>query len=133
VLSPRQHDSSENVLIGCYEGRAMRHVIITGAFGLAFGLLVGAAAVVGPDIPKSLQEGGPGRSSNSARTTGRSALRAQHGRHVFALRPMSSEKWPMTVTSCACCQYIHAARRPTCSLLCLRGIDVAFTQSDVFE
>src|SRR5258708_13082249 len=37
----------------------MRHIIITGAFGLAFGLWVGSAAVVGQTIPKSLQEGGP--------------------------------------------------------------------------
>ena len=37
----------------------MRRVIVTGAFGLAFGLSVGIAAVVGQTIPKSLQEGGP--------------------------------------------------------------------------
>ena len=33
----------------------MRRVIVTGAFGLAFGLSVGIAAVVGQTIPKSLQ------------------------------------------------------------------------------
>jgi len=37
----------------------MRHVIVTGAFGLAFGLWIGIAPVVGQGIPKSLQEGGP--------------------------------------------------------------------------
>src|SRR5258708_19331533 len=57
--SPTAARSSETSLSVGYEGRAMRHVIITGAFGLAFGLWAGTAAVVGQTIPKSLQEGGP--------------------------------------------------------------------------
>ena len=37
----------------------MRHVIVTGAFGLAFGLLIGIATVAGQTVPKSPEESAP--------------------------------------------------------------------------
>jgi len=134
VLAPRQHDLLKTSLSVGYEGRAMRHVIITGAFGLAFGLLVGTAAVVGQTIPKSLQEGGPEemlkqRQNNWTVGVAGGNMDGTYLRFADELGKVLDDGDELRVLPIIS----RGAAANLQDLLYLRGIDVAFTQSDVFE
>jgi len=112
----------------------MRHVIITGAFGLAFGLLVGAAAVVGQTIPKSLQEGGPEeilkqRQNNWTVGIAGGNMDGTYLRFADELGKVLDDGDELRVLPIIS----RGAAANLQDLLYLRGIDVAFTQSDVFE
>ncbi len=112
----------------------MRHVIITGAFGLAFGLLVGAAAVVGQTIPKSLQEGGPEemlkqRQNNWTVGVAGGNMDGTYLRFADELGKVLDDGDELRVLPIIS----RGAAANLQDLLYLRGIDVAFTQSDVFE
>ncbi len=112
----------------------MRHVIITGAFGLAFGLLVGAAAVVGQTIPKSLQEGGPEeilkqRQNNWTVGIAGGNMDGTYLRFADELGKVLDDGDELRVPPIIS----RGAAANLQDLLYLRGIDVAFTQSDVFE
>ena len=134
MLAPRQHDLLKTSLSVGYEGRAMRHVIITGAFGLAFGLLVGTAAVVGQTIPKSLQEGGPEemlkqRQNNWTVGVAGGNMDGTYLRFADELGKVLDDGDELRVLPIIS----RGAAANLQDLLYLRGIDVAFTQSDVFE
>ncbi len=112
----------------------MRHVIITGAFGLAFGLLVGTAAVVGQTIPKSLQEGGPEemlkqRQNNWTVGVAGGNMDGTYLRFADELGKVLDDGDELRVLPIIS----RGAAANLQDLLYLRGIDVAFTQSDVFE
>ena len=117
-----------------YEGRAMRHVIISGAFGLGFGLWVGTAAVVGQTIPKSLQEGGPEemlkqRQNNWTVGIAGGNMDGTYLRFADELGKVLDDGDELRVLP----TISRGAAANLQDLLYLRGIDVAFTQSDVFE
>ena len=112
----------------------MRRVIITGAFGLAFGLSVGIAAVVGQTIPKSLQEGGPEdvikqRENNWTVGLAGGAFDGTYLRFADELGKVLDDGDQLRVLPIIS----RGAAANLQDLLYLRGIDVAFTQSDVFE
>jgi TRAP-type uncharacterized transport system substrate-binding protein len=112
----------------------MRHVIITGATALAVGLWVGIATVVGQTIPKSLQEGGPEdalRQRQNYWTIGIAggAMDGTYLRFADELGKVLDDGDNLRVLPIIS----HGAAGNLQDLLYLRGIDVAFTQSDVFE
>jgi TRAP-type uncharacterized transport system substrate-binding protein len=134
VVAPQQHDRVKTSLSVGYEGRAMRHIIITGAFGLAFGLWVGSAAVVGQTIPKSLQEGGPEevlkqRQNNWTVGVAGGNMDGTYLRFADELGKVLDDGDELRVLPIIS----RGAAANLQDLLYLRGIDVAFTQSDVFE
>ena len=112
----------------------MRHIIITGAFGLAFALWVGSAAVVGQTIPKSLQEGGPEeilkqRQNNWTVGVAGGNMDGTYLRFADELGKVLDDGDELRVLP----TISRGAAANLQDLLYLRGIDVAFTQSDVFE
>jgi len=112
----------------------MRHVIVTGAFGLAFGLWVGIAAVVGQTIPKSLQEGGPEdilrqRQNNWTVGVAGGNMDGTYLRFADEIGKVLDDGDELRVLPIIS----RGAAANLQDLLYLRGIDVAFTQSDVFE
>jgi TRAP-type uncharacterized transport system substrate-binding protein len=112
----------------------MRHVITTGAFGLAFGLWIGTAAVVGQTIPKSLQEGGPEevlkqRQNNWTVGVAGGNMDGTYLRFADELGKVLDDGDELRVLPIIS----RGAAANLQDLLYLRGIDVAFTQSDVFE
>jgi TRAP-type uncharacterized transport system substrate-binding protein len=115
----------------------MRHVIISGisgAFGLAFGLWVSTAAVVGQTIPKSLQEGGPEdtikqRQNNWTVGIAGGNMDGTYLRFADELGKVLDDGDELRVLP----TISRGAAANLQDLLYLRGIDVAFTQSDVFE
>jgi TRAP-type uncharacterized transport system substrate-binding protein len=112
----------------------MRHIIITGAFGLAFALWVGSAAVVGQTIPKSLQEGGPEeilkqRQNNWTVGVAGGNMDGTYLRFADELGKVLDDGDELRVLPIIS----RGAAANLQDLLYLRGIDVAFTQSDVFE
>jgi len=136
VPAAKQAQSSENILKSglADEERTMRRVIVTGAFGLAFGLSVGIAAVVGQTIPKSLQEGGPEdvikqRENNWTVGLAGGAFDGTYLRFADELGKVLDDGDQLRVLPVIS----RGAAGNLEDLLYLRGIDVAFTQSDVFE
>src|SRR5262249_33751403 len=116
------------------EERAMRHVIITGASALALGLLVGIVTVVGQTIPKSLQEGGPEealrqRQNNWTVGIAGGNMDGTYLRFADELGKVLDDGDELRVLPIIS----RGAAANLQDLLYLRGIDVAFTQSDVFE
>jgi uncharacterized protein len=112
----------------------MRHVIISGAFGLGFGLWVGTAAVVGQTIPKSLQEGGPEeilkqRQNNWTVGVAGGNMDGTYLRFADELGKVLDDGDELRVLP----TISRGAAANLQDLLYLRGIDVAFTQADVFE
>jgi uncharacterized protein len=112
----------------------MRHVIIAGASALAFGLLVGIATVVGQTIPKSLQEGGPEnilkqRQNNWTVGIAGGNMDGTYLRFADELGKVLDDGDELRVLP----TISRGAAANLQDLLYLRGIDVAFTQSDVFE
>jgi TRAP-type uncharacterized transport system substrate-binding protein len=112
----------------------MRHVIITGASALAFGLLVGILTVVGQTIPKSLQEGGPEeilrqRQNNWTVGVAGGNMDGTYLRFADELGKVLDDGDELRVLPIIS----RGAAANLQDLLYLRGIDVAFTQSDVFE
>src|SRR5258708_12162329 len=112
----------------------MRRVIVTGAFGLAFGLSVGIAAVVGQTIPKSLQEGGPEevikqRENNWTVGLAGGAFDGTYMRFADEIGKVLDDGDQLRVLPVIS----RGAAGNLEDLLYLRGIDVAFTQADVFE
>jgi TRAP-type uncharacterized transport system substrate-binding protein len=111
----------------------MRHVI-TGASALAFGLLVGIATAVGQAIPKSLQEGGPEeilkqRQNNWTVGIAGGNMDGTYLRFADELGKVLDDGDELRVLPIIS----RGAAANLQDLLYLRGIDVAFTQSDVFE
>ncbi len=112
----------------------MRRVIVTGAFGLAFGLSVGIAVVVGQTIPKSLQEGGPEevikqRENNWTVGVAGGLMDGTYLRWADEIGKVLDDGDQLRVLP----TITRGAASNLDDLLYLRGIDVAFTQSDVFE
>ena len=112
----------------------MRNVVITGAFGLAFGLWAGTTAVVGQTIPKSLQEGGPEdilkqRQNNWTVGVAGGNMDGTYLRFADELGKVLDDGDELRVLPIIS----RGAAANLQDLLYLRGIDVAFTQSDVFE
>jgi len=112
----------------------MRHVITTGASALTFGLLIGIATVVGQTIPKSLQEGGPEealrqRQNNWTVGIAGGNMDGTYLRFADELGKVLDDGDELRVLP----TISRGAAANLQDLLYLRGIDVAFTQSDVFE
>jgi TRAP-type uncharacterized transport system substrate-binding protein len=112
----------------------MRRFIVTGAFGVAFGLWVGIAEVGGQAIPKSLQEGGPEdiirqRVNNWTIGVAGGAFDGTYLRFADELGKVLDDGDQLRVLPIIS----RGAAANLEDLLYLRGIDVAFTQSDVFE
>jgi TRAP-type uncharacterized transport system substrate-binding protein len=113
----------------------MRHFIVAGAFAVGFGFLaVGIAQVGGQTIPKSLQEGGPDeiiKQRENAWTVGLAggAFDGTYLRLADELGKVLDDGDQLRVLP----MITHGAAGNLQDLLYLRGIDVAFTQSDVFE
>src|SRR6267143_5095878 len=112
----------------------MRNVVITGAFGLAFGLWAGTTAVVGQTIPKSLQEGGPEeilkqRQNNWTVGVAGGNMDGTYLRFADELGKVLDDGDQLRVLPVIS----RGAAGNLEDLLYLRGIDVAFTQADVFE
>jgi TRAP-type uncharacterized transport system substrate-binding protein len=112
----------------------MRHIIITGAFWLAFGLWVGSATVVGQTVPKSLQESGPEetlkqRQNNWTVGVAGGNMDGTYLRFADELGKVLDDGDELRVLPIIS----RGAAANLQDLLYLRGIDVAFTQSDVFE
>jgi TRAP-type uncharacterized transport system substrate-binding protein len=112
----------------------MRHVIITGTSALAFGLLVSVATVVGQTVPKSLQEGGPEeilrqRQNNWTVGIAGGNMDGTYLRFADELGKVLDDGDELRVLP----TISRGAAANLQDLLYLRGIDVAFTQSDVFE
>jgi TRAP-type uncharacterized transport system substrate-binding protein len=112
----------------------MRHIIITGTFWLAFGLWVGSATVVGQTVPKSLQESGPEetlkqRQNNWTVGVAGGNMDGTYLRFADELGKVLDDGDELRVLPIIS----RGAAANLQDLLYLRGIDVAFTQSDVFE
>jgi NMT1-like family len=112
----------------------MRGFVVTGALGLAFGLWVSIAQVGGQTIPKSLQEGGPEealkqRENNWTVGLAGGAFDGTYLRLADELGKVLDDGNQLRVLPIV----THGAAGNLQDLLYLRGIDVAFTQSDVFE
>jgi TRAP-type uncharacterized transport system substrate-binding protein len=112
----------------------MRHVIVTGAFGLAFGLSIGIATVAGQTIPRSLQEGGPEdilKQRANYWTVGIAGgnMDGTYLRFADELGKVLDDGDELRVIP----MISRGAAANLQDLLYLRGVDVAFTQSDVFE
>jgi TRAP-type uncharacterized transport system substrate-binding protein len=112
----------------------MRYVIVTGALALAFGLWLGVATVFGQAIPKSLQEGGPEeiikqRENNWTVGLAGGAFDGTYLRFADELGKVLDDGDELRVLPVI----THGAASNLQDLLYLRGIDIAFTQSDVFE
>ncbi len=112
----------------------MRHVMVTGAFGLAFGLWVGIATVFGQAIPKSLQEGGPEemlkqRENNWTVGVAGGLMDGTYLRWADELGKVLDDGDQLRVLPII----TRGAASNLDDLLYLRGVDVALTQSDVFE
>jgi TRAP-type uncharacterized transport system substrate-binding protein len=113
----------------------MRRFIVAGAFGVAFGFFsLAIAQVAGPTIPKSLQEGGPDevikqRENNWTVGLAGGAFDGTYVRLADELGKVLDDGDQLRVLPVI----THGAAGNLQDLLYLRGIDVAFTQSDVFE
>jgi NMT1-like family len=112
----------------------MRGFVVTGALGLAFGLWASIAQVGGQTIPKSLQEGGPEealkqRENNWTVGLAGGAFDGTYLRLADELGKVLDDGNQLRVLPIV----THGAAGNLQDLLYLRGIDVAFTQSDVFE
>jgi TRAP-type uncharacterized transport system substrate-binding protein len=112
----------------------MRYGIVTGAFGLAFGLWVGIAHVGGQTIPKSLQEGGPEetikqRENNWTVGVAGGLMDGTYLRWADELGKVLDDGDRLRVLPIIS----RGAASNLEDLLYLRGVDIAFTQSDVFE
>jgi TRAP-type uncharacterized transport system substrate-binding protein len=112
----------------------MRHVIVTGAFGLAFGLSIGIATVAGQTVPKSLQQGGPEdilrqRANNWTVGIAGGNMDGTYLRFADELGKVLDDGDELRVIP----MISRGAAANLQDLLYLRGVDVAFTQSDVFE
>jgi TRAP-type uncharacterized transport system substrate-binding protein len=113
----------------------MRRFIGAGAFGVAFGFLaIGIAQVGGQTIPKTLQEGGPDeiiKQRENTWTVGLAggAFDGTYLRLADELGKVLDDGDQLRVLPVI----THGAAGNLQDLLYLRGIDVAFTQADVFE
>jgi len=113
----------------------MQRFIVAGAFGAAVGLLsIGIDQVRGQTIPKSLQEGGPEetikqRENNWTVGLAGGAFDGTYLRLADELGKVLDDGDQLRVLPIV----THGAAGNLQDLLYLRGIDVAFTQSDVFE
>jgi len=113
----------------------MRRFIVAGAFGVAFGYLaLGIVHVGGQTIPKSLQEGGPEdiikqRENNWTVGLAGGAFDGTYLRLADEIGKVLDDGDRLRVLPIV----THGAAGNLQDLLYLRGIDVAFTQSDVFE
>jgi TRAP-type uncharacterized transport system substrate-binding protein len=112
----------------------MRGFIVTGALGLAFGLCVGIAQVGGQTIPKSLQEGGPEdalkqRQNNWTVGVAGGNMDGTYLRFADEIGKVLDDGDELRVLPIIS----RGAAANLQDLLYLRGIDIAFTQSDVFE
>src|SRR5215468_9978075 len=112
----------------------MRHVITAAAFGLAFGLWVGVVPVGSQTVPKSLQEGGPEdilkqRQNNWTVGIAGGNMDGTYLRFADELGKVLDDGDELRVLPIIS----RGAAANLQDLLYLRGIDIAFTQSDVFE
>jgi TRAP-type uncharacterized transport system substrate-binding protein len=112
----------------------MRGFIVTGALGLACGLWVSVAQVGGQTIPKSLQEGGPEdvikqRQNNWTVGLAGGNMDGTYLRFADEIGKVLDDGDELRVLPIIS----RGAAGNLQDLLYLRGIDVAFTQSDVFE
>jgi TRAP-type uncharacterized transport system substrate-binding protein len=112
----------------------MRGFIVTGALGLAFGLWISIAQVGGQTIPKALQEGGPEdalrlRQNNWTVGVAGGAFDGTYLRFADEIGKVLDDGDELRVLP----TISHGAAANLQDLLYLRGIDIAFTQSDVFE
>jgi TRAP-type uncharacterized transport system substrate-binding protein len=113
----------------------MRRFIVAGAFGVAFGLLsIGIGQVGSQTIPKSLQEGGSDevikqRENNWTVGLAGGAFDGTYLRLADELGKVLDDGDQLRVLP----TITHGAAGNLHDLLYLRGIDVAFTQADVFE
>src|SRR5579883_2900233 len=112
----------------------MRGFIVTGALGLAFGLWVSIAQVDGQTIPKTLQEGGPEdviklRQNNWTVGVAGGNMDGTYLRFADELGKVLDDGDELRVLPIIS----RGAAANLQDLLYLRGIDIAFTQSDVFE
>lgn len=112
----------------------MRRVIVAAAFGVAFGFLAIGIAQVGGQTPKALQEGEPDeiiRQRENTWTIGLAggAFDGTYLRLADELGKVLDDGDQLRVLPVI----THGAAGNLQDLLYLRGIDVAFTQSDVFE
>jgi TRAP-type uncharacterized transport system substrate-binding protein len=112
----------------------MRGFIVAGALGLAFGLWAGIAEVGSQTIPKSLQEGGPEdvikqRQNNWTVGVAGGNMDGTYLRFADELGKVLDDGDELRVLPIIS----RGAAANLQDLLYLRGIDVAFTQSDVFE
>src|SRR5216683_2653425 len=108
----------------------MRRILVV----VAFGLCIGTAAVVGQTIPKSLQEGGPEemlkqRQNNWTVGVAGGNMDGTYLRFADELGKVLDDGDELRVLPIIS----RGAAANLDDLLYLRGIDVAFTQSDVFE
>lgn len=112
----------------------MRRFFATGTFGVAFGLCVGIGQVGGQAIPKSLQQGGPEdvlkqRQNNWTVGLAGGAYDGTYLRFADELGKVLDDGDQLRVLPII----THGAAANLEDLLYLRGVDIAFTQSDVFE
>jgi TRAP-type uncharacterized transport system substrate-binding protein len=112
----------------------MRGFIVTGALGLAFGLWVSIAQVDGQTIPRTLQEGGPEdviklRQNNWTVGVAGGNMDGTYLRFADELGKVLDDGDELRVLPIIS----RGAAANLQDLLYLRGIDIAFTQSDVFE
>jgi TRAP-type uncharacterized transport system substrate-binding protein len=112
----------------------MRGFITTGALALACGLWAGVAQVGGQTIPKSLQEGGPEdvikqRQNNWTVGLAGGNMDGTYLRFADEIGKVLDDGDELRVLPIIS----RGAAGNLQDLLYLRGIDVAFTQSDVFE
>jgi TRAP-type uncharacterized transport system substrate-binding protein len=111
----------------------MRRFIVTGTFGVAFGLCVGIAQVGGQAVPK-FQQGGPEdvlkqRQNNWTIGIAGGAWDGTYLRFADELGKVLNDGDQLRVLPII----TRGAAGNLEDLLYLRGVDIAFTQSDVFE
>jgi TRAP-type uncharacterized transport system substrate-binding protein len=112
----------------------MRGFVVRGTLALAFGLSVSIAQVGGQTIPKSLQEGGPEeaikqRQNNWTIGLAGGAFDGTYLRFADEIGKVLDDGDELRVLPIIS----HGAAANLQDLLYLRGVDIAFTQSDVFE